>query len=581
MKNIFQILLITLALTASNFSQILYPVKFEKQDSTINIEESCILKIGDGDLLLFWHELYSLKIFYSRSTDNGLTWLDKKVIADNSIDTVRKHDIDAIVKNDGTILFIYRYGVHYLKYSTDNGISWSDSIALPTRDTYLQKLEVANPKLNLLSDGKIALTYNYMSKGIFAIYSNDGIIWTPIQTIDPNGITGSIISIKNNHELLVYSDSLSNYWNLVYRISTDKGATWSNKMLLLSSSYNDKNPRGVIDSNDKIWIYFERKDETSFPEFTQSEIYYITSIDNGVSWSEPEKFTDYAGKDFNHSVTLHNDTPLITFVSSRSFQIGKDYTQIYYGTEPDINTPPFLYYFYHEPEIIQPNEQVTIKAYVDDNSSVDSVKVIIIKNVFTVDTLIMYDDGMHSDLLSNDKIYGIEIGGFNKGDGVLYNFLIYDDESNIAGFKGGEINIPLDFFTKFYRLDINRFKLPFGNSGIIADIYYEGLDGGWYDESRVLFSGGFFVTGKIGNDIWATCQASASRISDYQPGIVGSSPDDPKNQLYIVKASDPHFGQSWQNYSYAVMLGAKFYDGNSDGIYNPVDLNGNWYMGFK
>ena len=52
MKNIFNILLITVALAANSFSQVSYPVKFDKQDSTINIEESCILKIANGDLLI-------------------------------------------------------------------------------------------------------------------------------------------------------------------------------------------------------------------------------------------------------------------------------------------------------------------------------------------------------------------------------------------------------------------------------------------------------------------------------------------------------------------------------------------------
>jgi hypothetical protein len=68
---------------------------------------------------------------------------------------------------------------------------------------------------------------------------------------------------------------------------------------------------------------------------------------------------------------------------------------------------------------------------------------------------------------------------------------------------------------------------------------------------------------------------SASRISDYLPGKIGSSPIDPKNIIYVVRSSDPDFGQSWQNWKLAVSLGADYYDGNHDGVYNPVDLNGN------
>ena len=265
---------------------------------------------------------------------------------------------------------------------------------------------------------------------------------------------------------MFYSDSVSNYWNLVYRISTDTGTTWSDKQVLLSSSFNDFNPRAVKDSNGKIWIYFERKDATSFPQFTQSEIYFITSTDNGVSWSEPEKFTDYAGKDFNHSVTLQNDTPLLNFISSRSFQVEKNYTQIYYGTEPDINTPPYLHYFTHEPEIIQPDEPVTIRAYADDNSKVDSVKILIKMNTYKIDTLMMYDDGIHNDSLAGDNIYGIVLNFF-AGDAIQYDFLVYDDEMNIAGINGSYFFIPLSDFTDKFRFEINRFKLPVNNVGNI------------------------------------------------------------------------------------------------------------------
>ncbi len=53
------------------------------------------------------------------------------------------------------------------------------------------------------------------------------------------------------------------------------------------------------------------------------------------------------------------------------------------------------------------------------------------------------------------------------------------------------------------------------------------------------------------------------------------SPSDPINILFVLKSTDPPFGQSWQDWGFAVSQGAGFYDGDHDGIYNPVDLNGN------
>jgi hypothetical protein len=43
----------------------------------------------------------------------------------------------------------------------------------------------------------------------------------------------------------------------------------------------------------------------------------------------------------------------------------------------------------------------------------------------------------------------------------------------------------------------------------------------------------------------------------------------------VVDAFDPPFGYTWQRWKDAVSLGADFYDGDGDGIYNPIDKNWN------
>ena len=48
--------------------------------------------------------------------------------------------------------------------------------------------------------------------------------------------------------------------------------------------------------------------------------------------------------------------------------------------------------------------------------------------------------------------------------------------------------------------------------------------------------------------------------------------------MYVVSKNDPPFSTSWHRWRDAVSLGAEFYDGDKDGIYNPDDktLNGTW-----
>ncbi|MCH7770050.1 MAG: hypothetical protein IIA49_03405, partial [Bacteroidetes bacterium] len=125
-----------------------------------------------------------------------------------------------------------------------------------------------------------------------------------------------------------------------------------------------------------------------------------------------------------------------------------------------------------------------------------------------------------------------------------------------------------------YRLEINRIKLPLNNRGVIANVSVDGApEGGFFDGIGFLFSGGFMISGKNGDTIWSNAVASASRLEDYLPGEVGGT-DDPRALLYVVNSGDEPFGVSWQEWKDAVDLGAYFYDGDDNGIYNPIDKNG-------
>ena len=134
------------------------------------------------------------------------------------------------------------------------------------------------------------------------------------------------------------------------------------------------------------------------------------------------------------------------------------------------------------------------------------------------------------------------------------------------------------FAQDVYRMDVNQIILPFNKEGVLADLTIDPYPpGGRFAENNkgYIFSAGFFLSGKNTGAIWVNGIVTASRIQDYLAGNVDSLPSNPKYKLYILKASDNDFSQSWIDWIDAVNIGADFYDGNNDGIYNPVDLNGN------
>jgi hypothetical protein len=127
-----------------------------------------------------------------------------------------------------------------------------------------------------------------------------------------------------------------------------------------------------------------------------------------------------------------------------------------------------------------------------------------------------------------------------------------------------------------YALDINNIYMPLNRKGILADVDIPpNGTGGQFGGHTFLFSGGFFLSGYSNGQLWANAVASATLVEDYLPGTVAGGSNDPNAVLYKLSSSDIPFGQSWQDWSDAVALGADFYDGNGDNIYNPVDLNSN------
>jgi len=127
-----------------------------------------------------------------------------------------------------------------------------------------------------------------------------------------------------------------------------------------------------------------------------------------------------------------------------------------------------------------------------------------------------------------------------------------------------------------YRFFINKINMPINNKGVLGAVNVP-PDGslGRYNGIGFLFSGGFLISGYNSDTLWANGQATASLIENHLPGPFGSNQFDPRHKVYVVKKTDPHFGPSWQEWVFAVELGAKFYDGDGDGIYNPVDKNNN------
>lgn len=179
----------------------------------------------------------------------------------------------------------------------------------------------------------------------------------------------------------------------------------------------------------------------------------------------------------------------------------------------------------------------------------------------------MYDDGQHGDSLANDFIYGciIPVSEIHFNNTIMINNIGLSF-NNYGFLASGYFNVDLTILIKDESNKNFSFNLE---KTIKKESDYQGCG--------FLLTGGFLLSGYANNFLWVNGM-TGTRVVDYLPGKVGSSSDDPKNKIYWIRRSDPPFGQSWQEWKDAVSLGAYFYDGDGDGVYNPIDknLNGIW-----
>ena len=181
---------------------------------------------------------HDLIFFNIRSTNFGQSWSDPVVL----FSAAQEIWPDQVTANS-MVHFVWsgRYTMDdkieiYYMQSTDNGISWSQSIPLSDEDQHHSQLPAVD------ADG----------------YGNVVVTWMDFKYAPP-GATGDIF----------------------IRQSADSGSNWIAENQLTFNHYAFRSD--VILNADTIHVVWEDESQSVF----HRRIYYINSTDNGVSWSEP------------------------------------------------------------------------------------------------------------------------------------------------------------------------------------------------------------------------------------------------------------------------------------------------------
>ncbi|MHC1736542.1 MAG: T9SS type A sorting domain-containing protein [Ignavibacteriaceae bacterium] len=543
-------------------------VEFAASDSVTHCR---VIPLSENSLLALYTKPLiqeSQSLFIRKSEDNGNTWGEERLIDSLRVDTVNDSlpPFAGIKLNSGKTIIVFRDTDKkiVLRYSTDL-FNWSSKTVLPSTSwfehRYLNSLSLLQS-----NDNSLLFSCSSRNRGTYICKSSDeGMTWRVTKETSSGADTPFLFNLNSGRTLFVSSSRL--YMGKINIAgSSNNGDTWDINYNGIQHDRPVYNPVARCEKDGTINVWFESSSVIAFEnqQYLNYDIYRSTSTDTGKTWSVPIQVTHFRGQDRNPYLSFLGDKSIMNFRSDRE-DPDRRYNS-YFGQlndAADLNAPPYLYGYKTEfPNPDFPN--VLINAYAGSDTVLESVKTIFATENKT-DSIELFDDGMHSDGEADDFIFGNILYRLEHATNYTIHHSLTDIKKTNAIFSAKSIFPLVGAGEKAY-LNINKFSFSLRSKGEIV---------GTYDGVPVLFSGGFLISGFSNNTLWGSGMMPASLIEDYYPGKVGSSKDDPRNRIYTVKSSDAPFAPSWFSWKTAVELGALFYDGDKDGVYNPRDLNMN------
>jgi len=273
----------------------------------------------------------NLEIYYKRSMDAGITWG-----ADIRLTNNPAWSGNPSVAVSGSVVNIVwfddrdgNYEIYY-KRSTDAGFSWGSDIRLTT-----DSASSYNPSIAVFGSNVHVVWHNFIGgdnkEKIYYKRSTDfGVSWdteirltnnTTVSSYPSIAVTGTIIHV-------VWQDYRDINAEIYYKRSTNGGISWDSDRRLT----NDPNFSGtpsVAVSNSAVHIVW-RDDRNGL---ANSEIYYKSSSDFGLNWSDDIRLTNNIGNSLIPSIALSGS---VVHILWHDYRDGN--SEIYYKRNPTANS---------------------------------------------------------------------------------------------------------------------------------------------------------------------------------------------------------------------------------------------------
>jgi hypothetical protein len=135
-----------------------------------------------------------------------------------------------------------------------------------------------------------------------------------------------------------YNPSYNGGYDVVVSSSQDNGATWSDIKLLvpagLGDTQDDDEPQVATDKSGNWMVVWSSREDYEGAGDTDYDIFYVTSIDNGITWTAPKPLNPFAttdsAKDISPQLSMHEANWVVTWSSEHDMDNALDTdTEIY------------------------------------------------------------------------------------------------------------------------------------------------------------------------------------------------------------------------------------------------------------
>lgn len=228
--------------------------------NTGNSGGSSITTDSSTGVHLAWHDATSgnSEILYKRSTDGGTTWTLLRRLTWNT----GRSEFPCIAIDAGNNIYVVwcddtpGNAEIFYKKSTDNGMSWST----PMRLTWNSELSM-HPNLVFDSGSRIHLVWWDATPGQPEIFyknsSDSGATWSGLTRMSWNTGNSSVPSIvyaSGSGIHVAWSDDTPGNYEILYKRSSDSGATWSGITRVTWNSGDSVNPVIAPDPSSQIHV---------------------------------------------------------------------------------------------------------------------------------------------------------------------------------------------------------------------------------------------------------------------------------------------------------------------------------------